>query len=353
MRLVEFIESNRERIVRRWQRNAEERMSLDLSKSQLRNDLPHFIDDVIEALRDPGGRWPHTEGAKKHGRQRMRVGVKIGSLTEEMTLVGETVAELAFEDSEDFASDDVLRMMAIIGRGAAASVSAYAALRDRELADQAAQHFSFIAHEIRNPLHNARLAAQVLAIAPESEREKHQERLDHALADLTELVDDSLIEARLYGDPRLDIERADARELVEAACGDLAAQQEDRDLSIATDVEDFSLDVDRTLILSALTNLLKNAVKFTREGGRIAVEARQVDGRAVFEVGDQCGGIPDDVLPLLFEPFVQADPQKGGSGLGLVIVKQAAEAHGGSVQIDNRPGDGCRFVLELPRRQQS
>lgn len=100
-----------------------------------------------------------------------------------------------------------------------------------------------------------------------------------------------------------------------------------------------------------MENLLKNAVKFTREGGSIVVAARQVGDRAVFEVGDQCGGIPDNVLPLLFEPFVQAEPQKGGSGLGLVIIKQAAEAHGGTVRVDNRPGTGCCFVLDLPCRQ--
>lgn len=351
MRLADFIDSNRERLIERWQRNAEDRMSLDLSKSQLRNDLPHFIDDVIQALRDPAGRWPHTEGAKSHGRQRMRVGVKIGSLTEEMTLVGETVAELAFEDDEDFPGDDLLRMMSIIGRGAAASVTAYAALRDRELADQAAQHFSFIAHEIRNPLHNARVAAQLLAAAPEAERAKHLELLDRSLSQLTALVDDSLIEARLYGEPRLNIQRIGARQLVQTVSGDLAPQAGERGVSVTTDVEDFSLDIDRTLILSALENLLKNAVKFTREGGSIVVAARQVGDRAVFEVGDQCGGIPDNVLPLLFEPFVQAEPQKGGSGLGLVIIKQAAEAHGGTVRVDNRPGTGCCFVLDLPCRQ--
>lgn len=188
-------------------------------------------------------------------------------------------------------------------------------------------------------------------MAPESERAKHLERLDRSLSQLTALVDDSLIEARLYGEPRLHIERVDARELVRTVRDDLAGQVEERGLSITTEVEAFSLDVDRALILSALTNLLKNAVKFTREGGRIALEARQVDGRAVFEVGDQCGGIPDDVLPRLFEPFVQAEPRKGGSGLGLVIVKQAAEAHGGTVRVDNRPGTGCSFVLDLPCRQ--
>lgn len=352
MHLAEFIEANKERLIERWQEYARERLELDLNNSQLLNDLPHFVDDLIEALRSKAGKWPHIESAKGHGRQRMRVGVDIGSLTLEMTLVGATIAELAVEQGEDFSCSDLLPLMNVIGLGAAASVRAYAALRDEELADQAAQHFSFIAHEIRNPLHNARLAAQVLAVAPESERVPYIERLDRALSQLTNLVDDSLIEARLYGDPRLNVQRVDARELIETVCEDLAAQVQERGLALTTEVEDFSLEVDRTVILSALNNLLKNAVKFTRDAGHIVLRAKCVGDRAVFEVGDQCGGIPEELKPSLFRPFAQADPEKGGSGLGLVIVKQAAEVHGGTVSVTNQPGVGCCFVLDLPDRQQ-
>lgn len=353
MRLAEFIEANKEQVIERWQQYAEERLDLELEESQLLDHLPHFVDDLIEALRSKAGKWPHIESAKDHGRQRMQVGVNIGSLTREMTLVGETVADLAEKTGEEFSGNDLLRMMSIIGQGAAASVSAYAALRDSELADQAAQHFSFIAHEIRNPLHNARLAADVLAVAPESERAKCMARLVRALSQLTDLVDDSLIEARLYGDPHLHVQRLDARELVETACKDLASQAKERGLSIATEIEDFSLDGDRTLILSALNNLLKNAVKFTRNAGCIIVRAQRVGDRAVFEVGDQCGGIPDEMEARLFRPFEQADPESGGSGLGLVIVKQAAEAHSGTVRVENEPGAGCCFVLDLPNRQET
>ena len=351
MHLAEFIESNRERLIQRWERNVVERLTQDLEKSQLRNDLPHFIEDVIETLRDPAGKWPHVEGAKMHGRQRMRIGANIASLTEEMTLVGVTVAELVEEQDASIALHDLTRMMVIVGRGAAASVGAYAALRDKELADQAAQHFSFIAHEIRNPLQNAGLAAQLLAVVPEAERAKHLERLERALTQLTELVDDSLIESRLYSEPKLHMQRLNSRKLIQTVCDDLAAQMNERGLTIKVEVEDFSLDGDRAILVSALTNLLRNAVKFTRDESSVTVAARLVDDRAVFEVGDQCGGIPEDFLSQLFEPFVQARSDKGGSGLGLVIVKQAAEAHSGTVSVDNRPGHGCSFVLDLPRRQ--
>ncbi|HEX2139639.1 MAG TPA: HAMP domain-containing sensor histidine kinase [Woeseiaceae bacterium] len=351
VRLADFIAAHKDQVIERWQEHAPERLHLMLDRSALLDHLPHFIDDVIEALRSKAGGWPHIESAEGHGRQRLEVGVDAGSLIREMHLVGETVADLAKEKGEDFAVDDLLRMTYIIGLGAAASVSAYAALRDKQLADQAAQHFSFIAHEIRNPLHSARLAAQVLARVPEAERVPHLERLDRALAQLEELVDDSLIEARLFGEPRLNVECLRSIELVESAHDDLAGQIADKGLLLSNRVEDFTLEADRTLLGSALINLMRNAVKFTRNGGRIAVTAKHTDSRAVFTVRDECGGIPEDFMPKLFKPFVQADSGKGGSGLGLMIVKQAVEAHGGTIDVENEPGKSCCFTVELPRTQ--
>ena len=349
--LADFIAANTDLLIERWQAYARERLELELDHSALLDHLPHFVDDLIEALRSDKGTWPHVESAKGHGRQRLEVGVDVGSLTREMTLVGETIAEFAEERGEDFSSRDLLRMTSIIGEGAAASVSAYAALRDRQLAEQAAQHFSFIAHEIRNPLHSARLAAQVLASVPESDREQHWQRLDRALAQLEQLVDDSLIEARLYGDTRLHVQSVRSVELVEQAHEDLGGQVAEKALILEHAVEDFTLEADRTLLGSALVNLMRNAVKFTCKGGRIVVTARHTNGTAVFAVRDECGGIPENFMPKLFKPFVQARSEKGGSGLGLLIVKQAVEAHGGTVTVENEPGSGCCFKIELPRHQ--
>lgn len=353
MDLAEFIETNKDRLVEQWRKDVVERLSLDLDRSELLNHLPAFLDELVSGLRSGTGEWPPMESAKQHGGQRMQVGVDVGSLTQEMNLVGVAVAEVARQQGEDFSTEEILGMMMMIGRGAAASVSAYAKLRDEQVADQAAQHFSFIAHEIRNPLHSARLAAEVLALSPEGEREEHVKRLERALRQLADLVDDSLIEARLYGEPRLRIERLRSLELVQQAHEDLGGQIADKNLVVAHEVEDFVLDADPTLLGSALINVMRNAVKFTRERGHILVVARHTNGDAVFEVHDECGGIPEDFLPRLFQPFVQARSEKGGSGLGLLIVKQAVEAHGGTVSVDNHPGKGCCFRLALPRKKRT
>jgi hypothetical protein len=90
-----------------------------------------------------------------------------------MTLVGETVLELIDEVERSIPTEQVRKLFHAIGRGVAASVRAYAALRDREIVEQAMQHYSLIAHEIRGPLQAARLTATLLLRGQETNRQKY------------------------------------------------------------------------------------------------------------------------------------------------------------------------------------
>jgi signal transduction histidine kinase len=102
------------------------------------------------------------------------------------------------------------------------------------------------------------------------------------------------------------------------------------------------------LLRSALGNLIANAVKFTHEGETVQVRAARREDSIRIEIEDRCGGLPAGDPQELFTPFVQRGKDKTGFGLGLAIVKQAAEAHGGKVSVQNLPGSGCVFSLELP-----
>jgi signal transduction histidine kinase len=352
MQLAEYIENNKDRLIQRWKSAVVERLELDLEESELVDDLPEFLDDLASAARDPGQGWPELDSARRHGRQRMRLGVDLGSLSVEIALVAEVLLALADEDGQSVTCEQARRLSRVIGQATAASVHEYVALRDQQLANQAAQHFSFIAHEIRNPLHNAKLAVKLLAVVDEPRRQASLERLQRALSQLSDLVDNSLIQARLYGDPTVNLERLDLVDLVEAARDDVAAHAEDRGQTLTIEAERIELEGDRKLLISALTNLLKNAIKFSCDGGRVLLRAKAVDQRALIEVQDECGGMPEDLPPRVFQPFVQGySDDRSGFGLGLAIVKQAIDAHHGSVRVDNRPGQDCTFVIDLPLRQ--
>ena len=120
-----------------------------------------------------------------------------------------------------------------------------------------------------------------------------------------------------------------------------------------------SLAVDRTRIRQLLLNLVTNAVKYTLEGGEIGVEIADHDTAVQLVVSDTGIGIAAGDLPHIFDRFWRADParsrgdERAGTGLGLAITKWIAEAHGGSITVQSRPGKGTVFTVSLPRSSSS
>jgi two-component system phosphate regulon sensor histidine kinase PhoR len=102
----------------------------------------------------------------------------------------------------------------------------------------------------------------------------------------------------------------------------------------------------------AVSNLIDNAIKYSRERGRISVSAVAEDGEVVIEVTDDGIGIPPQDLARIFERFYRVDRSRsremGGTGLGLSIVKHVAQVHGGSIEVSSTPGTGSSFRLRIP-----
>ncbi len=125
-----------------------------------------------------------------------------------------------------------------------------------------------------------------------------------------------------------------------AACPDGAAAAGDG----------FTVDGDRARLRELLENLVDNAVKYTDRGGRVDVRLGRERGAIVLEVADTGAGIAPERLPPIFERFYRADParSRGGSGLGLSIVRAIVDAHGGSVDVRSEVGKGTTFTARLP-----
>jgi len=108
------------------------------------------------------------------------------------------------------------------------------------------------------------------------------------------------------------------------------------------------MTVDPELLASALNNLLTNAFKYSRPHGRVTLRVHQRNYNLVLAVQDECGGIPPHVGDP-FEPFGERrGNDRTGLGLGLSIARKAVRAHGGDIRIDNLPGVGCIFTIEIP-----
>ncbi|MET0421882.1 MAG: ATP-binding protein [Acidimicrobiia bacterium] len=213
-----------------------------------------------------------------------------------------------------------------------------------------------VSHELKTPIGALELLAETLAgesdpvvMRPLAERlAKEAERLGHIVDDLLDL---SLIE--IQESPTRD--RMPVSVLLQEAVDRMepAAAAAGIGLRVENSAGDETMLCDRRQVVSAITNLLDNAVKYSERGSTIDVRASEGDGRVVFEVADHGIGIPRGDLERIFERFYRVDQARsrdtGGTGLGLAIVRHVAHAHGGEVTVTSVEGQGSTFTVSMPR----
>jgi signal transduction histidine kinase len=237
-----------------------------------------------------------------------------------------------------------------------ARVQAEQALRDASRRKD--EFLAMLSHELRNPLAPIANSVFILGKAdPASEAAVHaREVIERQTRHLTRLVDDLLDVTRIArGKVELRRARIDLREVVSRAAGDFRVLMQDRGLAFEIVLPEGELwaIADGTRIAQIVGNLLHNAAKFTRRGGRVALILGAAGGRAELRVRDTGVGVAPELLPHLFDPFVQGDRTlartDGGLGLGLALVKGIAELHGGAARVERAGrGEGAEFVVSLP-----
>jgi PAS domain S-box-containing protein len=220
------------------------------------------------------------------------------------------------------------------------------------------EFLAMLAHELRNPLAPIRNALQVLKMArlDGATAERTREIMERQVHHLVRLVDDLLDVSRVMrGKVELRKEPVELASVVaravETAQGLIEAQGQE--LTIRLPDESLPLDADPVRLAQVVGNLLTNAAKYTDSDGRISLTARREGGQAVLCVRDTGIGIPPDMLPKVFDLFVQVDhattKAQGGLGIGLTLVKSLVEMHGGTVEAHSPgPGEGSEFVVRLP-----
>ncbi|MEU5877892.1 HAMP domain-containing sensor histidine kinase [Spirillospora sp. NPDC047279] len=214
---------------------------------------------------------------------------------------------------------------------------------------------SDVSHELRTPLSNIRgwlEAAQdgVAELDPALTASLVEEAtlLQHIVDDLQQLALADVGKLRLHPEP------VDVADLVEQIATVHRPAAEAAELALTVEVTGHPcLDADPVRLRQAVGNLLANAVRYTPAGGRVSLRADTDGDDVLIEVADTGPGIAAEHLPYVFDRFWRAEKsrsrQTGGSGLGLAVVRQLAEAHGGSAAARSEPGQGATFILRLPR----
>ena len=192
-------------------------------------------------------------------------------------------------------------------------------------------------------------------IEPITVRSEYLSVIDAETDRLTGMVSSLLDLTRLEaGQGAVAMTTVDLREVVDEALDLLLPQAHVRQIQVDVNVPGDlpPLHGNRDLLITMARNLFGNAIKFSRAGGSVTVLARQVDDAVILQVTDHGIGIPEGELSHLFEKFYRGaaarDAGIRGTGLGLVLVKQAVEAHGGAIAVESESGNGARFTITLP-----
>jgi two-component system phosphate regulon sensor histidine kinase PhoR len=219
------------------------------------------------------------------------------------------------------------------------------------------EFLSNVSHELRTPLTAILAFIETLEEGDiqESDRRRFLSIIRRNANRMHDLIDDILeLSAIEAGNIQVKPEEIQLRHIVNDVITSLDGSASTHHVSLENKVgSDVRVSADPRRLEQMLTNLVDNAIKFNREGGRVTVRHENGTRDRIF-VEDNGEGIPDQHLERLFERFYRVDRARsrelGGTGLGLAIVKHLARAHGGEVAVESRLGDGSRFTIELPHR---
>jgi PAS domain S-box-containing protein len=231
----------------------------------------------------------------------------------------------------------------------------YAELQEEERRKD--EFLAVLAHELRNPLAPLRNALHLLRSEPErAVAEQAREIMERQLENVVRLVDDLLDVSRLMsGKVELRKEPLELASVFTRAVDVIRGQveTEGQELVVALPEEPIRIEADQVRLAQAIGNMLSNAVKYTNRGGRIVLSGERDQDRVLIRVRDTGIGMTQDLLPRVFELFMQAEGSitrsQGGLGIGLTLVKRLVEMHGGRVEAaSDGLGRGCEFTITLP-----
>ncbi len=218
------------------------------------------------------------------------------------------------------------------------------------------EFLAMLGHELRNPLSPIVTALQLLKPRSDGPSEKALEIVERQVQYLIRLVDDLLDVSRITRGTIQIKKRLLRLQDVVAQGAEIAmplVEQRRHHLEVHLPSSELRLNGDEGRLAQVVSNLITNAAKYTDPGGRITIEARRQGAELVLTVRDSGIGISAEVLPHVFDMFTQerqaADRSRGGLGIGLTIVRNLVELHGGTVQAESKGlGKGSEFIVRLP-----
>lgn len=329
------------------------------SSDEMEKGLPIFYDELIEILRtdtDESGQARnntiesvHRDSAERRGKESLKLGYSISQVVHGYGALCQAITEYLESNSSQNASPrEFNRLNFCLDIAIAEAVTEFnRGQRENALQDEV-QRLGFLAHELRNALNSATLAYQLVKTGKVAANGSTSRMIELAHTRIKDIIDRSLVEVRLRNEPTLEYQRCRVTDLISEVEANGLFEANKKSIEVRVEVvPELEILIDTHLIISALSNLVQNAIKFTKPGGIVWIRSKVRDGRVLLEVEDQCGGIAPGKVEELFKPFSQMGIDKSGLGLGLTISRRAVELNNGTLSVCNIPHQGCVFSIDL------
>jgi two-component system OmpR family sensor kinase len=221
---------------------------------------------------------------------------------------------------------------------------------------QMRQFSSDASHELRTPL-TVLKGQNELILSKQRKPEEYQEVISSNLEEInymSKVLEDLFVLSKSdENQVNLDCKQVDLRALVEEICKHAEVLAEEKNIKIIISfLEPTEIKGDEVRLRQMVWNILQNGIKYTQRGGELKISLQNEDEFALLTIQDTGIGIPEEDLPLIFNRFYRVDKARtrdeGGSGLGLSICRQIAEAHKGKIEVESKLGVGTRFKIRLP-----
>jgi PAS domain S-box-containing protein len=283
-----------------------------------------------------------------------------------LTVRGRTFGVLTFvaaESGRRFDADDLRVAEDLADRAASAIENARLYSELQETDRRKDEWIAMLAHELRNPLAPIRNALHILkmpGIDPETAAQA-RDITERQVQQMVRLVDDLLDVSRIMRG-RIELRKEPVKLAAVVARGVETAQPmidaQGQQLLVSVPPGPLRLEADPTRLAQVISNLLHNAAKFSQRAGRIWLTVERQGTEAVLRIRDEGAGIRPELLPHIFDLFVQGDRSmertQGGLGIGLTVVRKLVELHGGTITAHSEgPGKGSEFVVRLPGLQEA
>jgi signal transduction histidine kinase len=350
--LHEFLELNRDDILELCEEKTINLAGARGGSEQLKLGLPLFYEQLIKVLELKLNSDPTPEMlmvAAEHGKEFLRLGYSLSHVVHAYGAMCQAITELAVEKDAKITAQEFNILNASLDAAIAAAVSEFQFTSNQGVEEREVQHLGFLTHELRNALSSATVAYDMIKAGLVGIGGSTSAILEANLSRMRLLIDRSLTEVRLRADADLIIEKIRLFDIFEqiAITARIDAGKKKQTLAVEVDLE-IEIETDRQIVLSAISNLVQNAIKYTRREGLIFLRGKIFEDRVLIEIEDQCGGLVGDKISSLFQPFIQENEDRSGLGLGLSIAKKAIYLCQGTVSVENKPGIGCIFIINIP-----